>query len=431
MSTTAAPLKPGLRKVRLDKLRPSDDNPRTIAKPDLERLMHQLASDPTFMHARPICAMPDGRIYAGEMRWRAARELGWKDAPTYIEEVDDTTRRQRMHRDNTHPGDWVPDEVASMLAQARAEDADLVMFGHAEGELDDFLARVADDEGKNPDKPIEPAKKPITRKGDVWDLGGHRLVCGDATRPADVAKAKADLTPKLMVTDPPYGVGLEGWRKAAGLNPLADPRAKEPMSGDEGPGDWSPAWRLSECPVAYVWHGGLHSLTAAASLLSADYELRGQIIWVKNMPPVSRGHYHWLHEPCWYAVAGGKAANWRGGRKQVTVWEAPSPLHIMAGSDEPKTEHPTQKPILLYERAIRNHLGRGEVIYDPFVGSGTAIAAAERTDRVCVALELEPKWVDAAVQRWEVRRARHGAHRVVVAAAGGHRPGGSPRHRGP
>jgi DNA modification methylase len=400
-SATLRPTPNGPKRTKLDRLRPSPDNPRRISKADLERLKKQIASDPTFMTARPICAMPDGRIYAGEMRWRALTEMGESSAPVYVEAISDELRQERMARDNTHPGDWVPDEVAAMLAQARDDDRDLQLFGFDEDEVDGFLARVDADQGKNPDKAIEPAEKPITKKGDLWELGPHRLICGDATRPDDVAKVRTNGPPGLMVADPPYGVDLDhGWRESRGANRLGKARSGK-MTGDDVARDWSAAYQLSDAPVAYVWHGGLHADSAIAQLETAGYERRSQIIWVKSLPAFSRGHYHWIHEPCWYVVKRGKAASWRGGRKQTTVWEAASPLHIMGGSDEPKTDHPTQKPILLYERAIRNHLARGATAYDPFSGSGTIFAAAERTERIGVGLEVEPRWVDAAVQRWE------------------------------
>ena len=133
-------------------------------------------------------------------------------------------------------------------------------------------------------------------------------------------------------------------------------------------------------------------------LEAAGFEVRQQIIWVKPMAPLSRSAYHWQHEPCWYAVREGRQAGWRGDRSQTTVWEAASPTHIMSGSDEVATEHATQKPVLIMSKPLENHDGD---VYDPFVGSGTTVVAAEQLGRRCYAMDIEPAYCDVTVQRWE------------------------------
>jgi DNA modification methylase len=137
------------------------------------------------------------------------------------------------------------------------------------------------------------------------------------------------------------------------------------------------------------------------SLKDADYEVRQQIIWNKTVAAVSRSAYHWKHEPCWYAVKKGSDANWCGDRKQITVWDAASPLHIMSGSKEEKTPHPTQKPSLIYEIPIANHTNKKDGLYDPFSGSGTAFIACEKTGRRCFGMEIDPHYCDIIIARWE------------------------------
>jgi DNA modification methylase len=158
--------------------------------------------------------------------------------------------------------------------------------------------------------------------------------------------------------------------------------------------------------VLYVWHAGIHAAVVATSLAVADFTIRAQLIWKKQRIVISRGAYHWAHEPCWYAVRDGKTAHWHGDRKQSTVWEVDNLVttNRTDDSEDPEnaiTGHGTQKPVELMRRPIQNHLKRGELVYDPFLGSGTTLAAAELTERACVGIELDPKYVDVIVQRWQ------------------------------
>lgn len=225
--------------------------------------------------------------------------------------------------------------------------------------------------------------------------------------------------------------------------------------------DWSDAWKLFPGHVAYVWHGALHNVTVARSLVDCGFKIRAQIIWVKSRPAISRGHYHWQHEPAFYASqdgadekwqpitlsAGfeedheeaayaskeGAAAQWRGGRRMSTVWSIP---HIRND-----TGHGTQKPVECMRRPILNNSAKGDAVYEPFSGSGTTICAAEQTGRKCYAVELDPRYVDVAVRRWQemtggvARRASDGAvfnevePRDGEARAGG-KVGGTEKPRG-
>jgi DNA modification methylase len=193
-----------------------------------------------------------------------------------------------------------------------------------------------------------------------------------------------------MATDPPYGVEYDpAWRAKAGVN-LS--RAKLGKVANDDRADWREAWSLFPGSVAYVWHAGRHASTVQESLQAAGFEVRSQIIWSKERFALSRGHYHWQHEPCWYAVRG--SANWQGDRKQSTVW------HINAREDR-GLGHGTQKPVECMKRPLENNSSPGQAIYEPFCGSGTTIIEAEMTGRACHAIELSPAYVDVAVRRWE------------------------------
>jgi DNA modification methylase len=204
-----------------------------------------------------------------------------------------------------------------------------------------------------------------------------------------------------MVTDPPYGVEYDPtWRdqlieKASGRKKSI--RAQGPIANDDRC-DWRAAWAFFPGDVVYVWHGALNSSAVETSLAVAGFRVRSQIIWDKGRLIISRGHYHWRHEPCWYAVRKGKTASWAGDRKQCTVWQIP---HRRS-----ETGHATQKPIDCMQRPMLNNSRPGDAVYDPFVGSGTTIIAAEIAERVCHAIELEPKYCDVAIARWEAHTCR-------------------------
>jgi DNA modification methylase len=159
--------------------------------------------------------------------------------------------------------------------------------------------------------------------------------------------------------------------------------------------DWRAAWELFPGDVAYVWHGALHAATVAESLTACGFGIRSQIVWAKERLVLSRGDYHWQHEPCWYAVRKNAKGNWSGDRKQTTLWQ------IANRDQDAATVHGTQKPVECMRRPILNNSSPGQAVYEPFSGSGTTLIAAETTGRVCHAAELDPPYVDVAVTRWE------------------------------
>ena len=238
-------------------------------------------------------------------------------------------------------------------------------------------------------EPILPSE-PVSRCGDLWLLGRHRLMCGDATERSQVTRLLDGAQPSLMVTDPPYGVAYDAsWRKKA-FGSSGGRLGK--VRNDDDPSYWAAALEACKTPVAYIWSpSGENVLVFGRILQAAGYGLRNQIIWRKPKMVISRGHYHWQHECLWYGVLSGKTAKWRGDRSQTTVWDITWDRNVEGG-------HSTQKPVECMERPLRNHEGD---VYDPFVGSGTSIIAAERQNRTCYAMEIDPAYVDAAVTRWE------------------------------
>jgi DNA modification methylase len=244
----------------------------------------------------------------------------------------------------------------------------------------------------------EPPPIPITQPGDLWVMGKHRLLCGDCTIAANVGRLLSAVEPGLMVTDPPYGVNYNPqWRNDAAEKGLISYAARRVGKvGNDDRVDWSEAYTLFPGAIAYVWHADRHASEVQRNLEGCGFEIRNQVIWAKTRFAISRGHYHWQHEPCWYAVKAGSAGNWTGDRSQTTLWQIGGNLN-----DEAKNNHGTQKPVECMRRPILNHTNPGQSLYDPFVGSGTSIIAAETTGRVCYAMDIDPIYCDVAVKRWE------------------------------
>jgi DNA modification methylase len=304
---------------------------------------------------------------------------------------------------------WDEELLSLELQELNELDFDLSLTGFDPGEIDGLLA-IPDEERANAAPPVP--EHPVSRVGDLWICGKHRVLCGDALRTEDVTRLLGGRKPLLMVTDPPYGIELDSeWRDRAGLNGCgaAEPsymkhrtkgHTETTISGDTRP-DWSEAFELvPSLQVAYVWHASKFTREVLDGLLRIGFLHHQQIIWDKGRTVLTRTLYWFQHEPAWFVRK--KNSPWYGkAGENSTIWAAPSPKFIFNNSPEQKHDHPTQKPVELMRRPILNHLKRGEAVYDPFLGSGTTLAAAELTERVCFGLELDPKYVDVIVQRWQ------------------------------
>jgi DNA modification methylase len=293
--------------------------------------------------------------------------------------------------------DWDVALLEPEIAELRDLGCDLDLTGFDAREIDTLLGLGQADEKENAVPPIP--TNPASRSGDLWLCGAHSVLCGDSTQQSATSRLTARTVPLLMVTDPPYGVEYSPeWREQADLNPKTV-QAGKVVNDDRV--DWTPAWQLFSGDIAYVWHAGIFAGEVSASLATSDFLIRGQIIWRKQHFAISRGAYHWQHEPCWYAVRKGKSAHWQGDRTQTTVWDVPN-LNPMGGDRQEKTTgHGTQKPVEVMRRPILNHTQRGAVVYDPFLGSGTTLIACEMAERVCLGIEIDPKYVDVIVARWQ------------------------------
>jgi DNA modification methylase len=341
----------------------------------------------------PVLADENGTLIAGHGRVAAAQKLGLPEVPVMIARGwSEAKKRAYCIADNKLAlnAGWDEEMLAAELSDLQELAFDIDLIGFAEKELSRLLEPDGAVAGED-DVPQVP-EVAVSRAGDLWLLGSHRLLCGDATEEACVSRLLGGVRPHLMVTDPPYGVEYDpAWRNEAGASQSR--RTGKVLNDDRA--DWREAWALFPGEVAYVWHGALHAGTVAESLTVSGFEIRSQIIWAKERLVLSRGHYHWQHEPCWYAVRSGGKGSWSGDRKQTTVWP------ISSKAQDAETVHGTQKPVECMRRPMLNNSSIGQAVYEPFMGSGTTLIAAETCQRACLGIELNPAYVDVAVQRWQ------------------------------
>ena len=352
---------------------------------------------------RVIVNRTTGNLIDGHARVEEALLLG-NDTPVPFTEVELSEEEEALALTLLDP----------ISAEAETSRAKLEMLLHrtssGNAAVMEFLAKQAEKHGIVPpdglssqpcaggddfDATPEEAQTRV-QYGDLWQLGEHRLLCGDSTKAEDVARCLGNDKPHLMVTDPPYGVEYDAnWRNEA-------PRADGSTIGGSAIGkvanddrvDWTEAWKLFPGDVLYCWHAGKFAGEVQSSIERAGFAIRSQIIWAKSNFAIGRGDYHWKHEPCWYAVKDGATGHWASDRSQTTLWEIEKPA-------KSETGHSTQKPLECMERPIRNNSKAGDLVYEPFGGSGTTLIACERINRKARVIEIEPKYVNVILSRWE------------------------------
>ena len=358
-----------------------------------------VASVQEFGFRIPVLARSTGEVIDGHLRLKAAEKLGMAEVP--VIPCDDWTDAQvkafrLLVNRSVNWADWDPELLSLELLELKGLDFDLTLTGFDGGEIDALLLGDEPDAAEDavPDLP----ENPVSRLGDLWHCGPHRVLCADSCQENAVSRLCGPTRPNLMATDPPYGVSYDpSWRvehDGGGRHALGK------VANDDQV-DWTPALKLFTGDVVYVWHAGVHAAEVAASIHNIGFQIRAQIIWSKQHFVFGRGNYHWGHEPCWYAVRKGKRSNWRGDRTQSTVWEVKNLNPHGGNKDEKQTGHGTQKPVELMRRPILNHTERGDIVYDPFLGSGSTVIAAEQTERVCYGLDIDPRYCDVVVIRWQ------------------------------
>lgn len=385
--------------LAIDRLIPYARNSRTHSD---EQVAQVAASIREFGFTNPVLIDGDGGIIAGHGRVMAARKLGMDKVPCIrLAHLTEAQRRAYVIADNKLAlnSGWDDQMLALEFKDLQDMGFDLELTGFGLGDIDELLAELdATPEGAT-DADETPAVQAdaVSQPGDVWLLGKHRIMCGDSTDGGSVALLMDGKKAALMQTDPPYGIAYVENAKSKG-----QAEAHADIENDDLDGEKLQEFLESTIRAAlsslrdncafYLWHPMLTQGTFFAAAAAADILIHRQIIWQKPSMVFGRGDYHWQHELCFYGWRRGNRPPFYGQRNQTTLW---------AVGRETSKEHPTAKPVDMWKPPIENHTKAGEVIYEPFSGSGSQIIAAEQTGRICYAMELSPNYVDVAVRRWQ------------------------------
>jgi DNA modification methylase len=403
---------------KVEDLTKDPNNARTHSPAQVEQIANSIRRFGWTMPALAdeVIRAGNGRHAAAELIYQAGetiylapgKERGGQAIPAGTMPVMDCTgwsedeRRAYALADNQLAlnAEWDDEQLRAELEALTLAGFEIPLIGFDEDELNRIFNPPQSGRTDPDELPAEPPTI-ATVRGDVWLLGEHRLKCGDATSAEDVDSVLDGCGPGLMVTDPPYGVDYRpAWRNEA-LPVWKKSWATGTVQNDDR-ADWHEAWELFAGDVAYVWHADTKRATVEASLTSCGFNVRAVIVWAKQNFVISRGDYHPQHEPCLYLVRKGKKGHWNGDRKQSTVWEIKNGSSVGGGtSDDKHTGHGTQKPVECMLRPIRNNSKPGDLVYEPFSGSGTTLIACEMEGRRCRAIELSEEYVDMAVLRWQ------------------------------
>jgi DNA modification methylase len=377
----------------LDRLIPHARNARTHSEDQVAEIAASIAE---FGFVNPVLIGDDGVMVAGHGRVLAARKLGLTAVPVIVlAHLTPTQRRALMIADNRigENSSWDEEMLAAELAALRNEDVDLGLLGFDESEIDRLLASEEAGPDQADDAPAPPAE-PVSRPGDLWICGEHRVLCGDATVLSDVEAVLGGELADLCFTDPPYNVNYANGSNKKG------PGKKRPILNDALGAEFGELLYDACVNILTVTKGAVYVCMACAELDTLQKAFRGAgghwstfVIWAKNTFTLGRSDYQRQYEPILYGWKQGADHYWCGARDQGDVWYIDKPVK--------NDLHPTMKPVELVERAIRNSSKSRDIVLDPFGGSGTTLIAAERTGRRARLIELDPKYVDVIVERWQ------------------------------
>jgi DNA modification methylase len=392
--------------VRTEELRPWKDNPR-----DNDKAVEKVAqSIKRFGFGAPIVARKaDGEIIAGHTRIKAAIKLGLPKVPVRFVELDPVDAHLLALADNktSELADWNDELLGKLLSDLRAEDVDLLTgTGFTDAEIHRLVDGTFGGNGGTDPGATVPPENPVSRRGEIYELGPHRLMCGDSTSADDVRLLMNGERAVLCATDPPYLVDYDGTnhpqsfeREQAGKknnkhwDAYRDPKASVEFFSNFIAIALKHA--LVDNPAFYQWHASKRQALVEAAWIENKLLVHQQLIWVKSRPILTRSHFMWQHEPAFYGWVEGRPPSLRPAVSGdcTTVW-------AIDQVGEEKGIHPTIKPLEIFERPISYHAQLGEICFEPFSGSGSQLIAAAKLGRCCYAMELEPSFVDVARRRW-------------------------------
>lgn len=380
-----------MEKIKIEKLNPAEYNPRKDLKPGDSEYEKLKQSIQTFGYVEPVLwNKRTGNIIGGHQRYKVLVELGQTEIDCVIVDMDLENEKALNIALNKVSGDWDKDKLMLLISDLQGSDFDVSLTGFDAFELDDLFKDSLKDNIKDDDFDVdEELKKPaVSKLGDVWILGKHRLVCGDSTKAETYNVLMDGKQANLTVTDPPYNVNYEG---NAG-------KIKNDNMGNEAFYDFLlSAFKNAESVMAkdasiYVFHADTEGLNFRKAFSDAGFYLSGTCIWKKQSLVLGRSPYQWQHEPVLFGWKKSGKHNWYSDRKQTTIWEFEKP--------KKNKDHPTMKPVALVAYPILNSSLTNCIVLDPFGGSGSTLIACEQTDRICLTIELDEKYCDVIVKRY-------------------------------
>lgn len=380
-----------IEKIKIEKLNPAEYNPRKDLKPgdpEYEKLKNSIL---TFGYVEPVLwNKRTGNIIGGHQRYKVLVELGEKEIDCVVVDMDSENEKALNIALNKVSGDWDKDKLMLLIEDLQGVDFDVSLTGFDPAELDDLFKDSLKDNIKEDDFDVEEElKKPaISKLGDLWLLGKHRLICGDSTNPKTYEDLMDGKLANLTITDPPYNVNYEG---TAG-------KIKNDNMENQAFYDFLLAsFQGMETVMAkdssiYVFHADTEGLNFRKAFSDAGFYLSGTCIWKKQSLVLGRSPYQWQHEPVLFGWKKKGKHNWYSDRKQTTIWEFEKP--------KKNKDHPTMKPVALVAYPILNSSLTNCIVLDPFGGSGSTLIACEQTDRICHMIELDEKYADVIVKRY-------------------------------
>ena len=379
-----------LRKIMIANLVPASYNPRKALKPGDKEYEKIKRSIEEFGYCEPIIVNSDMTIIGGHQRVTVLKDLGYTEIDCIVIDIDKTKERALNIALNKITGEWNKELLADLIAELQDSDFDVTFTGFDPPEIEQLMNSVHDKEIVEDDFDIDSqlSQPTVTREGDLWLLGEHRLVCGDSTLPETYDLLMAGRKANLVVTDPPYNVDYEG---SAGKI-KNDKMAEEQFEKFLFAAYVNMEQNMMDDASIYVFHSDSHGLAFRRAFEEAGFYLSGCCIWKKNSLVLGRSPYQWLHEPVLFGWKKGGRHQWYADRKQTTVWEY----------DKPKKNdlHPTMKPVNLIAYPIKNSSMSNCIVLDPFGGSGSTLIAADQLKRICYTVELDPKYADVIVNRY-------------------------------
>lgn len=378
------------RKIKIADLRPASYNPRKALKPgdkEYEKIKNSIQE---FGYVEPVIVNDDMTIIGGHQRCTVLQDLGYNEIDCIVISIDKTKEKALNIALNKITGEWNKELLADLIADLQDSDFDVSFTGFEPPEIEQLFNSVHDKKITEDDFDIdaELEKPAITKKGDLWLLGQHRLFCGDSTLPECYDILMDGKKANLVVTDPPYNVDYEGSAGKIKNDKMAEDQFEKFLFAAYV----NMEQNMADDASIYVFHSDSHGLAFRKAFEEAGFYLSGCCIWKKQTLVLGRSPYQWIHEPCLYGWKKAGKHQWYAGRSETTVWEY----------DKPKKNdlHPTMKPINLIAYPIKNSSMTNCIVLDPFGGSGSTLIAAHQMDRVCYTIELDEKYADVIVSRY-------------------------------